>query len=172
MSSITPDVAPASAGAVDTSTVDTGTVDTGTVETAGDTAAVDRDDTGSAGRASRGETVINTSVVAKVAGLAVREVSGVHALGGGAARALGVLRDALSATDHSQGVTVDVTDGRVTVDLSMVAGYPVPLQQVAADARTAVIEAIETLVGMPVTAVNVTVNDVHLPPEDDDSGEA
>lgn len=115
----------------------------------------------------RGTTVINDAVVAKIAGLAVREVTGVHAVGGGAARALGAIREALSSTDHSQGVSVKVSGSQVTVDLSMVAEYPVPLQQVADDARTAIIDAIQTLVGLEVSEVNVTINDVHLPDDTD-----
>lgn len=118
---------------------------------------------------TRGTTVINDAVVAKVAGLAVREVTGVHAVGGGAARALGAIREALSSTDHSQGVSVKVSGCQVTVELSMVAEYPVPLQQVADDARTAIIEAIETLVGLEVSEVNVTINDVHLPDDTDEA---
>ena len=120
---------------------------------------------------SRGTTVINDAVVAKIAGLAVREVTGVHAVGGGAARALGAIREALSSTDHSQGVSVTVTGPLVAVELSIVAEYPLPLQQVADDARTAIIDAIENLVGLEVTEVNVTINDVHLPDEADDAGE-
>ena len=109
-------------------------------------------------------------MVAKIAGLALRDVAGIHAVGGGAARAFGAIRDAINSTDHSQGVSVEVGETQVAVDLSIVAGYPVPLQQVAEDARTAIIEAIETLVGLQVTEVNVTINDVHLPDEADDTG--
>ena len=121
---------------------------------------------------ARGSTVINDAVVAKIAGLAVREVTGVYAVGGGAARALGAIREAISSADHSQGVSVKVIDARVAVDLSIVAEYPLPLQQVADEARTAIIDAIETLAGLEVTEVNVTINDVHLPDEAADSDEA
>jgi uncharacterized alkaline shock family protein YloU len=117
----------------------------------------------------RGETSINNSVIAKIAGLAARGVPGVHALGGGAARALGVIREAISSTDHSQGVTVQLSESQVTVDLSMVADYPAPLQQVADDVRNAVILAVESLTGLQVPVVNVTINDVHLP--DDEASE-
>lgn len=120
---------------------------------------------------ARGKTVINDSVVAKITGLAVRDVPGVHALGGGAARALGAIREAMNNTDHSQGVSVQVDGGQVTVDLSIVADYPAALQQVAEDARNAVIEAIETLVGLQVAEVNVTINDVYLPDESADTDE-
>jgi uncharacterized alkaline shock family protein YloU len=128
--------------------------------------------TGTSPDPGRGTTVINDSVIATIAGLALRTVPGVHALGGGAARALGAIREALNSTDHTQGVSINVGEGQVAVDLTIVAEYPVALQQVADAARTAVIDAIETLVGMAVTEVNVTITDVHLPAESTGDDEA
>ncbi|MDO9395239.1 MAG: Asp23/Gls24 family envelope stress response protein [Herbiconiux sp.] len=113
-----------------------------------------------------GKTVINDAVVSKVAGIAAREARGVYALGGGAARAFGALRDAISSTDLSQGISVEVGETQVAVDVTIVAEYPAPLQDVADGVRESVIRAIESIVGMEVTEVNVTVNDVHLPTDD------
>lgn len=115
---------------------------------------------------SSGTTLIVDNVIAKVAGIAAREVPGVFALGGGAARALGALRDAINQTDLTQGVSVEVGETQVAVDISIVAEYPMPLQTVADGVRAAVYAAIENLVGMQVTEVNVTVNDVHIPGDD------
>ncbi|TFD59817.1 Asp23/Gls24 family envelope stress response protein [Cryobacterium suzukii] len=116
-----------------------------------------------------GKTIINDGVVAKVAGIAAREVSGVHALGGGAARALGAIREAMNNTDVSQGISVEVGETQVAVDVTIVAEYPVQLQQVADDIRSSVIRAIEDLVGLEVTEVNVTIIDIHLPSDDADA---
>lgn len=118
-----------------------------------------------------GKTVINDGVVAKVAGMAAREVSGVHALGGGAARALGAIRDAMNNTDVSQGISVEVGETQVAVDVTIVAEYPVQLQQVANDIRSSIISAIENLVGLEVTEVNVAIVDIHLPSDDVDEAE-
>lgn len=120
---------------------------------------------------SLGKTVINDAVVAKVAGIAAAGVPGIFALGGGAARAIGAIRGALNQQDRSQGISVEVGETQVAVDVSIVAEYPVPLQDVADDVRSAVIDAIENLVGMQVTEVNVTVNDVHIPSEDTDDSQ-
>jgi uncharacterized alkaline shock family protein YloU len=114
-----------------------------------------------------GSTVIVDSVIAKVAGIATREVAGVFALGGGAARALGVIRDAMNNTDLTQGISIEVGETQVAVDITLVAEYPIPLQTVADNVRTAVYAAIENLVGMQVTEVNVTITDVHIPSDDD-----
>lgn len=115
-----------------------------------------------------GKTTIEDGVVAKIAGIAAREVSGVHALGGGAARVVGAIRDALNTTDLSQGITVEVGEKQVAVDVTIVAEYPVSLQKVADDVRAAITRAMVDLVGMDVAEVNVTVNDVHIPSEDDE----
>lgn len=120
----------------------------------------------SATASTGGKTVINDAVVAKIAGIAAADVSGVFALGGGAARALGAIRDVINVKDLTQGITVEVGETQVAVDISIVAEYPAPLQTVADNVRSAVISAIETLVGMEVTEVNVTVNDVHIPSDD------
>jgi uncharacterized alkaline shock family protein YloU len=123
---------------------------------------------GSTTSTSLGKTVIADSVVAKVAGIAASTVPGVHALGGGAARALGAIRGAIGGDNHAQGISVEVGELQVAADVQIVAEYPTPLQVVADGVRSAVIEAIETLVGLEVTEVNVTINDVHIPSDDKD----
>jgi uncharacterized alkaline shock family protein YloU len=115
-----------------------------------------------------GKTTIVDPVVAKIAGLAAREVPGVHALGGGAARLIGTVREAIGNTDHSQGVRVEVGETQVAADVTIVVDYPTPLQNVANNVRTAVAEAITELIGMDVAEINVTVSDVHMPGEDTD----
>ena len=117
----------------------------------------------------RGTTTIVDSVVARVAGIAARDARGVYDLGGGAARAIGAIRNAINQADQSQGINVEVGEKQVAVDVTIVAEYPVSLQDVADGVRADVIRAIETIVGLEVTGVNVTVNDVHLPSEDDNN---
>lgn len=119
-----------------------------------------------------GTTTINDSVVSKVAGIAAREVPGVHDLGGGAARAIGALRERLNQQDHAQGITVEVGATQAAVDVTLIADYPVPLQQVADGVRAAVIEAVEGLIGLTVTEVNVTITDVVIPSEDGDDDQS
>ena len=122
--------------------------------------------------ASAGRTTIAEGVVAKIAGIAAREVSGVHALGGGGARAFGAIRDAVNATDLTQGVKVDVGETQVAADITIVVAYPAPIQEVADNVRNDVTAAITRLVGLQVVEVNVDVNDVHLPTDDADTAES
>ncbi|MEV7694792.1 Asp23/Gls24 family envelope stress response protein [Microbacterium sp. NPDC089189] len=121
----------------------------------------------SAGDAAVGTTTISDGVVAKVAGIAAREVPGVYALGGGGARALGVIRDAVNATDLTQGVSVEVGETQAAADLTIVVEYPAPIHEVAANVRSAVAAAISRLVGLEVVEVNVDVKDVHVAGADD-----
>ncbi|MGN6407727.1 MAG: Asp23/Gls24 family envelope stress response protein [Curtobacterium sp.] len=115
-----------------------------------------------------GKTVIDDTVVSKVAGIAARDVNGVHSLGNGAARAIGAIRDAIGQRDFGQGVKVEVGEKQVAADIVIVAEYPVALQQVADGVRAGVARALEQIVGMEVAEVNVTVQDVYIPGDDDD----
>ncbi len=118
-----------------------------------------------------GTTTIAEGVVAKVAGIAAREVAGVYALGGGGARAFGAIRDVINATDLAQGVKVEVGETQAAADLTIVVEYPAPIQDVANNVRAAVAGAISRLVGLEVVEVNVEVNDVHVPGDDSTENE-
>lgn len=119
---------------------------------------------------THGTTTVDDSVVAKIAGIAAREVPGVYDLGNGAARAIGALRNRINQGDQAQGISVEVGETQAAVDVIVVAEYPIPLHHVADGIRTAVTTAIETLVGLEVTEVNVTIADVHIPTDDDSDG--
>lgn len=122
----------------------------------------------SALQSEQGKTTIAHGVVQKIAGLAAREVSGVHALGGGAARALGSLRERIpgSTQSSSQGVVVEVGETQTAVDLDLVTEYGVSIADLAKAVRRNVIAAVEGMTGLEVTEVNINVNDVHLPSDD------
>ncbi|MCV7074148.1 Asp23/Gls24 family envelope stress response protein [Mycolicibacterium rufum] len=116
----------------------------------------------------RGTTTIADTVVSKIAGLAAREVSGVHALGGNASRAVGALRERIpgAAVNHAQGVSVEVGEKQAAVDIDIVADYGVAIADLAAGIRRNVIAAIERMTGLEVVEVNITVHDVFVADED------
>lgn len=126
------------------------------------------DDKSSPLQTARGETTIDDGVVSKVAGIAAREVGGVHALGGGAVRAIGAVTQRVGMSDErTQGVTVEVGEREAAVDLSVVVEYGEPIPRVAEALRTNVINRIEGLIGLSVTEVNIAVNDLHFPGDDE-----
>ena len=116
-----------------------------------------------------GTTVIDDTVVGKIAGIATREVSGVANLGGGAARMWGAVRESLTAsTNVQQGVNVAVQDGHASIAVAIIAEYGVAIHELAEAIRRNIINAVERMTGLNVEAVDVTVHDVKLPGEDDD----
>ena len=124
-------------------------------------------------KTDRGTTQIADLVVAKIARIATREVSGVYAMGRGLARAIAGMRSRISgsATESStMGVSVEVGEHQAAVDIDIVAEYGLNLVEVADTVRANVIERIEGMTGLEVVEVNITVDDVHMEGDDADTG--
>ncbi|WP_028474457.1 Asp23/Gls24 family envelope stress response protein [Nocardioides alkalitolerans] len=122
----------------------------------------------------QGRTSISDTVVSKIAGIATREVSGVHNLGGGATRAVGALRERIpgSRTNHSQGISVEVGERQAAIDIDIVSEYGVAIADLAAGIRQNVVNAVERMTALEVTEVNIVVHDVHLEDEDSEPAES
>lgn len=121
-----------------------------------------------------GKTSIADSVVAKVAGLAAREVDGVHEMGKSSSRAFGAIKDRLpmggSGPSPGQGVKVEVGERQAAVDLDLVLEYGVSIPEVSQAVRDNVIQRVESMTGLEVVEVNIAVDDVYIggeeqPPE-------
>ena len=111
----------------------------------------------------RGTTTIHDSVVSKVAGLAIEKIDGVYSLGGAVSRAIGGIREAVGASkDITQGISVEVGELQAAVDIKLIVEYPYPIHEVANQVRDAVFAAVEGLVGLEVTEVNIDVTDIHV----------
>lgn len=123
---------------------------------------------------SQGRTSIADTVVSKISGIATREISGVHDLGGGTARAVGAIRERIpgSRTNLSQGVGVEVGERQAAVDLDIVAEYGVSIADLATAIRRNVISSVERMTGLEVTEVNITVHDIFLDDGTEDSDES
>jgi uncharacterized alkaline shock family protein YloU len=118
-----------------------------------------------------GKTTISSVVVQKVAGLATREVTGIHALGGGVSRAFGAIRERIpgSGTVTTSGVSVEVGEKQAAIDLDVVVEYGARIVDVARSVRRNVIGQVEQITGLEVIEVNIAVNDIHLPDENGES---
>lgn len=121
---------------------------------------------------TRGKTTIADVVVVKIAGMAAREIPGVHDMGGGISRTFGAVRDRVPGgrPNVGRGVKVEVGERQTAIDLDLVLEYGVPIMDVSRDVRENVISAVERITGLEVVEVNVAVNDIHLPEDDDESG--
>ena len=118
-----------------------------------------------------GRTSIADSVVQKIAGVAANEVSGVYKLGGSAARAFGAIRERIPGSGGpavTQGVSVEVGERQAAVDLALVVEYGVSIIDLTAAVRRNVLNSVERMTGLEVTEVNITVDDIHLPGDDED----
>ena len=120
-------------------------------------------------RSERGNTTISDAVVSQVAGIAAQEVEKVQ-MGGGAAAAVGgflqsVTGGSSGGGNYSRGVSVEVGEEEAAIALTMAVEYGVSIPQVTEAARRNVINRVENLVGLQVTEVNITVNDVQFPEE-------
>ncbi|MET9886813.1 Asp23/Gls24 family envelope stress response protein [Streptomyces sp. NPDC006430] len=132
-----------------------------------------------AGRAAadRGRTTISDGVVEKIAGLAAREVVGVHAMGsgGGLARTFGAVRERVpggAKQSVSRGVKAEVGEVQTALDLEIVVDYGVSIRDVARAVRENVISSVERMTSLEVVEVNIAVSDVKLPDEPDEGPES
>jgi uncharacterized alkaline shock family protein YloU len=119
-------------------------------------------------RTERGNTTISDAVVSQVAGIAAQEVEKVQ-MGGGTAAAVGGFLQSVaggsSGGNYGRGVSVEVGEEEAAIDLTMAVEYGVSIPQVTEAARRNVINRVENLLGLRVTEVNITVNDVQFPEE-------
>lgn len=126
--------------------------------------------------ASRGRTTIADGVVEKIAGLAAREVGGVHAMGTGISRTFGAMRDRVpgggATKSVTRGVKAEVGEVQTALDLDIVVEYGVSIADVARDVRENVIAAVERMTGLEVVEVNIAVGDVKLPDEEEEEPES
>lgn len=127
--------------------------------------AVPDGDAPSPTEAMQGKTTIASSVVQKIAGIAAREVSGVHALGGGFSRAFGEIRERIpgsAGSSHTTGVSVEVGEKQAAVDIDIIVTYGVSIVELAKVVRRNIIGTIEQMTGLEVIEVNIAVNDIHI----------
>jgi uncharacterized alkaline shock family protein YloU len=122
---------------------------------------------GSPLKSDMGITTVSNAVVAQVAGIAAQEVERVQ-MGGGATAAVGGFLQSVtgsSSGNYARGVSVEVGDEEAAIDLTMVVEYGYSVPQLTEAARRNVINRVESLTGLRVTEVNITVNDVQIPDE-------
>ena len=132
------------------------------------------DDTSSALKTSQGTTSISDAVVQKIAGMAAREIDGVYRLGGNASRAFGAIRERIPGSGGPSlgaGVAVEVGERQAAVDLNVIVEYGSAMVDLAGSIRRNVIMSIERMTGLQVTEVNISIDDVHIPGEENSEPE-
>ena len=118
--------------------------------------------------ADRGSTTVAESVVATIASLTARDIEGVTGLGGALSGAVGQVVERVRGKEHvTAGVDAEVGQTETAIDLSVRLHYPVAIHEIAEQIRRSVIDRVQSLTGLKVVEVNITVTDLDFP----DSGE-
>lgn len=121
-------------------------------------------------KTDRGTTTIQDAVVSAIANTAASEVDGVdlshggNRLPGDNSPTVGEFVDRVTGGgSRTRGISVEVGERQAAVDLTVNVLYGKPIPQVTEAVRRNVARRVESLTGLHVTEVNVTVNDVTFP---------
>ncbi|MFN2341393.1 MAG: Asp23/Gls24 family envelope stress response protein [Halanaerobium sp.] len=112
-----------------------------------------------------GSIKIADEVVGIITGLAATEIDGVAGMSGGIA---GGIADMLGRKSLSKGVKVEVSEGAATVDVYVIIDYGNSIPDVAWKIQDNVKQAIEGMTGLDVKAVNVHVQGVNFPDDEEE----
>jgi uncharacterized alkaline shock family protein YloU len=115
-----------------------------------------------------GSIKIADEVVGIITGLAATEIDGVAGMSGGIA---GGIADMLGRKSLSKGVKVEVSEEEATVDVYVIINYGNSIPDVAWKIQDNVKQAIEGMTGLDVKAVNVHVQGVNFPEEEQEEAE-
>ena len=106
---------------------------------------------------------ISDEVIAVCAVNATLKTEGVSGLAGGLSNALS--KNFLGKELTSKGVKVSQTDDGVQIDVHIIVKYQVKIPAVAWDIQENVKKEVQSMTELPVTAVNIHVQGVEIPPE-------
>jgi uncharacterized alkaline shock family protein YloU len=116
------------------------------------------------GITANGTTTVSGEVVEKIAAAAARTVPGVADLGGDVARFFNSVLDKVGLDkvgDAGRGVSAEVKDGTVTVNVVVVLAAGTVVAEVTGAVQQKVTEAVQSY-GLRVLAVNVNVDDIAI----------
>ena len=112
-----------------------------------------------------GELAVSEDVIAKIAGVAAKDVAGVAKL-----VALPTDIRALVRKDRAaKAVRVSSMDSAMTIDIAIAAQSTVKLTELCENVQKAVKAAVQNMLNRPVAKVNVIVSDVVIPDEQEDA---
>ena len=108
---------------------------------------------------------ISDDVVSIIAGKAVSEVEGVSSMAGGFA---GGITEVLSGKKNfSKGIKVEVGEKETKIDVNIIVEYGTRIPDIAFEIQNRVKKAVENMTGLKVLEVNVHVQGVHTPDDDE-----
>ena len=112
---------------------------------------------------------ISEDVIGIIAGLAASEVDGIAGMTLGFVDGINQILG--SNKKYSKGVKIDLDGKKVTIDLFVNVKYGVKIPDVAWAAQTAVKNSVETMTGLEVVAVNISVQGITFEKEENNDQE-
>ncbi|MCD6459591.1 Asp23/Gls24 family envelope stress response protein [bacterium] len=109
-------------------------------------------------------TVINDDVIAVIAYMAVKEVPGVIAMGGGGF--VGDIAEKLGKKSLDKGIKVQTTGETVVIDISIFVEYGVKIPEIAVSIQNNVRKQVEEMAGKKVVSINLIIQGVKLHPNE------
>lgn len=106
-----------------------------------------------------GDITMSEGVVATIAGLAARQIQGIHSLGKSRLISFG--------DSPTRGVDAEVGSREAALDLDVIIEYGVDLRKVAGELRKRISDEVDKMAGRQVVEVNINVVDVHLPEKEE-----
>jgi uncharacterized alkaline shock family protein YloU len=113
-----------------------------------------------------GTIKIADEVVSIITGLAATEIEGVAGMSGGLA---GGIAEMLGRKNLSKGVKVEVDENSASVDVFVIIEYGKTIPDVAWQIQDNVKQAVEGMTGLDVKAVNVHVQGVNFPEDEEEA---
>ncbi|AYF54939.1 Asp23/Gls24 family envelope stress response protein [Clostridium botulinum C] len=108
---------------------------------------------------------ISDEVVEVIAGLAASEIDGIEGM---STTLVGGITQILSGKKNlSKGIKVNVEENSATIDLYVVVKYGIKIVDVAKAVQENVKKSVELMTGLNLTAINVYVQNVVLPKEEE-----
>lgn len=107
---------------------------------------------------SLGRIEVAPDILASIAHYAIKKMEGIHKLGNAPADVARMFRR--DTHIYQNGVLLDLTDGKVKFDIYVIMKSHVNIMETSRALQEAIAEAIDTMVGIPVEAVNIRVVDV------------
>lgn len=118
-------------------------------------------------------TIIRDHVVAKIAGVALAEVEGIHSLVpfDTGQKIEQFAKDIQGSSMRDLGVHVEVGDIEAAIDTRIVVDYGVSIPEVAKKCRDEVSRKVEGMTGLKLTELNIEIVDLYFENETDEDSD-
>ena len=111
-------------------------------------------DTTTVKQESNGTISFSNEVISTIVGLAAAEIDGVASMSGGIVDGI---TEFMGKKNISKGIKVEVGKEEVAVDIAVIVKYGCKITDVCKNIQQAIINAVETMTGLKVVEINISV---------------